>query len=127
MSVIGKVASPPKRESTSEEFFFWIKPDELIEKSQIVRTQSCIGKHTITFYGLVTEVYRQSRQSDMAEELDRYDGDVAYQPPFDSAGFNYAAVSILRTIGEPGHVSVFCPPREGSDVYLGAAADAQMA
>ena len=98
MSSIGKVASPPRKESTSEEFFFWIKPDTLIEKTQIVKTKSVIGLHEVTFYGLVTEVFRQSRQSDMGEEIDRYDGDVSYEPPFDSPGFNYAQVTILRTV-----------------------------
>jgi hypothetical protein len=122
MTVIGKVASPPRRESTSEEFFFWVRPDALIEKSQTVRTRCDIGGQAITFYGLVTEVYRQSRQADMAEELDRYDGDVTYEPPFDSGGFNYAEVSILRAVP-----AVLCPPREGADVVLGEAADAQTA
>ncbi|MFL5339964.1 MAG: ATP-binding protein [Gemmataceae bacterium] len=122
MTVIGKVASPPRRESTSELFYFWISPETLIEKTQIVRTQCTIGEQPVTFYGLVTEVYRQSRQADMAEEVDRYDGDVTYKPPFDSAGFTFAEVAILRTVP-----AVLCPPREGSDVVLGEAADAQMA
>ncbi|HLW66007.1 MAG TPA: ATP-binding protein [Gemmataceae bacterium] len=122
MSSIGKVASPPRKESTSEEFFFWIKPDTLIEKTQIVKTKSAIGSQEVTFYGLVTEVFRQSRQSDMGQEIDRYDGDVNYEPPFDSPGFNYAQVTILRTVP-----AVLCPPKEGCDVLLGEVADAQMA
>ena len=82
--VIGKVASPPRRESTSEEFCFWIAPETLVEKSQIVRTRSTIGGEDIRFYGLVKEVYRQSRQGNLAEEHDRYDGDVTYDPPYES-------------------------------------------
>src|ERR1700758_2613841 len=85
-SAIGKVASPPHRESTSEEFYFWVAPDTLVEKSQIVRTESTVGGQRLVFYGLITEVYRQSRQSDLGEEFDRHDGDVGYQPPFDSPG-----------------------------------------
>jgi hypothetical protein len=119
---IGKVGSPPHRESTSEEFYFWVAPDQLVEKSQIVRTESVVGGFKLTFYGLVREVYRQSRQTDMGEEYDRHDGDVAYQPPFDTNGFTYAAVSILRT--EP---PVLAPPLEGSDVFLGQEADAHFA
>ena len=38
--VIGKVASPPRRESTSEQFHFWVPRGQLVEKTQIVRTQS---------------------------------------------------------------------------------------
>src|SRR5262245_29405837 len=119
---IGKVASPPRCESTSEEFHFWVAPDTLVEKSQIVRTDSEVGGRRIRFYGLVREVYRQSRQLNMGEEYDRHDGDVGYQPPFASAGFTYAAVTILRT--DP---VVLAPPLEGSDVLLGDEADARMA
>jgi hypothetical protein len=121
-AAIGKVASPPHRESTSEEFYFWVAPETLVEKSQIVRTESTIGEQRLVFYGLIREVYRQSRQSDLGEEFDRHDGDINYQPPFDSPGFTYAAVTILRT--EP---AVLAPPLEGSDVFLGGEADARMA
>lgn len=121
-NVVGKVASPLRKESTSEEFYFWVRPDAMIERTQIVRTESEVGGTKVAFYGLVTEVYRQSRQADMAEEIDRYDGKIDYTPPFASGGFTYAQVSILRTV--PG---VLCPPCEGSDVYLGSAADAGMA
>ncbi|HEY7158862.1 MAG TPA: ATP-binding protein [Gemmataceae bacterium] len=119
---IGKVASPPRRESTSEEFYFWVAPHTLVEKSQIVRTESTIGDQHLVFYGLIKEVFRQSRQSDMGEEFDRHDGDVGYQPPFDSPGFTYAAVTILRT--DP---AVLAPPLEGSDVFLGGEPEARMA
>jgi hypothetical protein len=119
---IGKVASPPHRESTSEEFYFWVAPDTLVEKSQIVRTESEVGGQRLVFYGLIREVYRQSRQSDLGEEFDRHDGDVGYRPPFDSPGFTYAAVTILRT--DP---AVLAPPLEGSDVFLGGEAEARMA
>jgi hypothetical protein len=120
--VIGKVASPPQRESTSEEFYFWVAPDQLVEKSQIVRTESTIASKPLVYYGLIREVYRQSRQSDLGEEFDRHDGDVAYEPPFDSPGFTYAAVTILRT--DP---AVMTPPREGSNVFLGGEREAFMA
>lgn len=119
---IGKVASPPRHESTSEEFYFWAAPNTLVEKSQIVRTESTVGGQRLVFYGLIKEVFRQSRQSDLGEEFDRHDGDVAYQPPFDSPGFTYAAVAILRT--DP---AVMAPPLEGSDVFLGGEAEARMA
>lgn len=119
---IGKVASPPRRESSSEEFYFWVAPDTLVEKSQIVRTESEVGGQRLVFYGLIREVYRQSRQNDLGEEFDRHDGDITYQPPFDSPGFTYAAVTILRT--EP---AVLAPPLEGSDVFLGGEGEARMA
>jgi hypothetical protein len=58
----------------------------------------------------------------MGEERDRFDGDVSYDPPFDSAGFTYTAVTILRT--EP---PVLAPPLEESDVFLGENEDARLA
>jgi DNA helicase HerA-like ATPase len=119
---IGKVASPLRHESTSEEFFFWVAPNTLVEKSQIVRTECRIGDKDLKFYGLIREVYRQSRQSDLGEEYDRHDGDINYQPPFDSPGFTYAAVTILRT--EP---PLMTPPKEGSDVFLGGEREAYIA
>ncbi|HEY7329042.1 MAG TPA: ATP-binding protein [Gemmataceae bacterium] len=122
IGAIGKVASPPRHESTSEEFYFWVAPGTLVEKSQIVRTECTVGGQDLTFYGLIREVFRQSRQSDLGEEFDRHDGDINYQPPFDSPGFTYAAVTILRT--EP---PVMTPPKEGSDVFLGGEREAYIA
>ena len=120
--IIGKVASPPRRQASSDEFCFWVRPDMLVEKTQIVRTDSTIGGEAIRFYGLVKEVYRESRQADIAEEFDRHDGDVAYEPPYESRGVTFAVVSILRT--DP---PVLTPPLEGSDVHIGGAEEARMA
>lgn len=52
--VMGKVASPPRRESTSEQFHFWVPGDKLVEKTQIVRTDSRVGGRDISFYATVT-------------------------------------------------------------------------
>ena len=120
--VIGKVASPPRHEATSEEFCFWACPDVLVEKTQIVTTTATIGGEPIRFYGVVKEVYRQSRQAQISEEFDRHDGDVSYVPPYDAAGVTYAVVGILRT--DP---PVLAPPLEGGDVTLGGPADARQA
>jgi uncharacterized protein len=120
--VIGKVASPPRHEASSEEFCFWVDPEILVEKTQIVTTESTVGGQRILFYGLVNEVYRESRQARIAEEFDRHDGDVAYEPPFNSKGVTYAVVSILRT--EP---PVLAPPLEGSNVFLGNSDEASKA
>ena len=119
---IGKVAAPPRLEASSEVFHFWAGRDVLVEKTQIVRTDSTIGATSVRFYGVVQEVFRQSRQSDMGEEFDRHDGDVAYTPPYDSAGFCYAKVGILRT--DP---PVLAPPVEGSPVMLGGEEEARAA
>lgn len=119
---LGKVASPPQRESTSAEFYFWVAAERLVEKGQIVRARCLVADEETTFYGLVQEVYRQSRHRSIGEEHDRYDGAVNYQPPLDSAGVTYAAAAILRT--DP---PLLGPPLEGTDVFLGDEADAHRA
>lgn len=121
-TVIGKVASPLRNESTSILFHFWVPPDVLVERTQLVRTESTIGPHALCFYGIVDEVYRRSRKRGMDEEYDTFDGDLNYEPPFGPEGVTFAAATILRT--EP---SVYTPPREQSPVYLGSAEDAGVA
>ncbi len=120
--IVGKVASPPQKESTSEEFHFWIRDDVLVERGQIVRTQITHGGELIRFYAVVREVYRQSRRSSLAEERDRYDGDTGYRPPYETPGVNFAVATILRTIPD-----VACAPFDGADVQLGDAEDAAAA
>ncbi|MBW3597269.1 MAG: ATP-binding protein [Planctomycetes bacterium] len=125
--VIGKVASPPLKESTSEEFHFWIRDDVLVERGQIIRTEITHDGQPIRFFAVVREVYRQSRRNSLAEERDRYDGDTAYLPPHEVPGVNFAVATILRAITIPDKFDVACPPCDGADVLLGAAEDAAMA
>jgi hypothetical protein len=116
---LGKVAAPPNKESTSEYFYFWVERGKVVERTQIVTTSSTLGGKRVEFVGLVEEVYRQSRQKDMGEEVDRFDAHTGVSPPFASAGFAYAKAHILRT--EP---VCHAPPVEESTVYLGGPADA---
>jgi len=120
--VVGKVASPPQRESTSEQFHFWIPRGTLVEKTQIVRTESQIDNRIIQFYAIVDEVYRQSRKRSIGEEFDTFDGDVNYEPEFGAEGVTFATASILRT--QPPRLT---PPLEQSSVVLGAQAEARLA
>jgi len=120
--VIGRVGAPVGQIATSEEFFFTFPAEVLVEKTQIVTCESLIGDKTYTFYALVTEVFRQSRQKAMSGEADEYDGDLSFRPPFESAGFNTARAGILRV--EP---PVMIPPRERSDVFLATEDEAQKA
>jgi hypothetical protein len=119
---IGMIASPMRHESTSVRHFFWVPPDKLVEKTQLVRTTSEVAGRTIQYYGLVEEVYRRSRRRDMEGEFDVYDGDLSYEPPFAPEGVTYADVSILRI--EPPFLT---PPREQSLVYRADEADAYRA
>ena len=110
---IGRVAAPPQHESTSAQFYFWVDRNHSVERTQIVTTKSTMGGQEVTFIGVVLEVYRRSRQSDVANEAARFDGQTLLLPPFDSEGITYAEVAILRT--EP---RTHAPPMEESLVYL---------
>ena len=117
---IGRVGAPPQKEATSSNFCFWIPPDGLVEKTQLITCKSKIAGKTYTFYGIIDEVYRQSRQRSMGGEVDEADGDVYHQPPFENDGFTYASASILRS-------EVFTPPQERSPVYLAGPDEARIA
>lgn len=108
---IGRVGAPQPQEATSDQFCFWIPPNVLVEKTQLVTCESVIAGKTYKFYAIVDEVRRQSRKRNMGHEVDESDGDVDYEPPFKSEGFTYAVASILRT-------EVLTPPRERSEVFL---------
>ena len=120
--VLGKVASPPNKESTCDEFYFWVRRDAVVERTQIVTTTSRLGGREVRFYGLVTAVFRQGRPRSIAEACDGYDGDVEFEPPFTVPGVTFAAATILGT--DP---LVLAPPMEGSDVLLGGEDEARVA
>lgn len=118
----GRVGAPPGAEATTEQFQFWVPEDRLVEKTQLVHLESAAGTRSIHFYGLVTEVFRRSRRSDMLEEADRFDGRPEEQVPLESRGVTYASVRVLAT--DP---NVFTPPREESLVYPAGEPEARIA
>lgn len=118
--LIGRVASPPQLESTSEQFYFWVERGRLVERTQFVRADCTIDGKQIRFYGLIDEVHRRSRKRDIHEEFDVTDGKLQEDPVFKPEGVTYATVSILRV--EP---PLLTPPIEQSNVYLGGEAEAE--
>ena len=70
---LGRVAAPPGHESTSALFYFWVDRDQHVERTQLVTTSCLIGGRQVQYLGIVQEVYRRSRQKDIAEEAARYD------------------------------------------------------
>lgn len=120
--LIGKLASPVQKESTSEHFYFWIPSNTLVEKGQIIRVESNIENRQVKFYAIVDEVYRQSRKRNIGEEYDCFDGDINYKPEFGNEGVTFAEASILRT--QPPLIT---PPLEQSPVFLGDEEEARIA
>jgi hypothetical protein len=117
---IGRVGAPPQKEATSTHFQFWVPDNRLVERTQIVTCESTLAGVTYNFWGIVNEVYRQSRKRSMSAEFDEADGEVDHEPPFKNDGFTYADVSILRS-------PIYAPPQERSRVYLAAGEDARIA
>jgi len=121
-AAIGRVAAPPQLEATPDRFHFWVSRGRLVENNQFVRTESTVDGTRIRFYGVIDEVRRMSRKRDILEEYDGADGDVGYEPPFNTEGVTYARANILRT--EP---DIQTPPLEQSEVIIGGEADARLA
>lgn len=119
---IGRVGAPGGQEATSEGFTFWVPPDALVEKTQLVSCESRIAGTSYKFYAIIDEVHRSSRKRNMGHEVDEADGDLNYEPPFASEGCTWAEAAILRT--EP---AVYTPPRERSDILIATHEDAEMA
>lgn len=117
--VLGKVASPSGSEATSDEFVFWADDSLPVEKTQIVRVQSLYGDRSITFRGVIDEVYRRSRRRDVLEEADRFGLDPQASLPLDSQGVTYARAKILASCP-----NMLMPPREESAVFLADPRDA---
>jgi len=119
---LGRVASPLRNESTSSRFFFWVPRDRIVEKTHLVWTESLFDEQAVRYFGVVEEVYRRSRKQSMSEEVDTFDGDLDYHPPFAIEGVTFAEVSILTY--EP---PIFTPPLEQSRVFLSGAVEAARA
>jgi hypothetical protein len=119
---VGRVASPQGREATSEAFTFWVPEGTLVEKTQLVYVDSIYGARSFRTYGLIEEVFRQSRRRSVAEERDRFDGRLNVQLPLESHGITFAQARILGS-----SPALLTPPREESPVWLAGEAEAMRA
>jgi DNA helicase HerA-like ATPase len=100
-------------EASPDEFTFWVARELLVERNQLVETESAVGNMPVRFYGVVTDVHRRSRKRDLADAFDETDGEPAEDPAFVGDGITYATVSVLATT--PPRLA---PPLEGSPVHL---------
>lgn len=120
--LLGRVAAPRGSEATTTNFFFWVPEDAVVEKTQLVYVDGPVGDRQVRHYGLVTEVFRRSRRTDMLEEADRYDGRPDEHIDVESRGVTYAQTRVLAS--EP---AVLSPPREESYVLPAGEAEARIA
>jgi len=68
---IGKVGSPSGKEATSDQFYFWVDRNALVESTQIIRTSSIIGGQEFRFFALVEQVFRVSDKANITDEWER--------------------------------------------------------
>jgi len=119
---IGKVGSPSGKEATSDQFYFWVDRNALVESTQIIRTSSIISGQEFRFYALVEQVYRVSDKANIADEWGATDGNSEEDATFNGQGVTYASARILRA--DP---PVFTPPLEQSKVYVCSEEEAGLA
>ena len=95
-------------------------------RTQIVTTKSVVGPRTVTFVGIVQEVYRRSRQKDVGEEAARFDWLVAMDggtvlasgtpaqllAQSGSETLEQAFIALLPELRRREHRPVVIPPRQ---------------
>lgn len=109
--VIGKVLATEKNPSTMEEFFFWTKPELILNPFDVVKVEHI--KSSVT-YGVVEEI---SHITDTANFLSEYIsndfGDVSTMPVTHRIGMNYVKARIVgNTQG------IYIPVLSGKTVCL---------
>jgi len=109
--VIGKVLATEKNPSTMEEFYFWTKPELILNPFDVVKVEHI--KSSVT-YGVVEEI---SHITDTANFLSEYIsndfGDVSTMPITHRIGMNYVKAKIVgNTQG------IYIPVLSGTTVCL---------
>lgn len=107
--IIGKVIATEKNPSTMEEFYFWTKPELILNPFDVVKVSHVKGSVT---YGVVEEI---SHITDTANFLSDYIssdfGDVSAKPVTHRIGMNYVKARIVGNTG-----SYYVPVLNGQDV-----------
>lgn len=108
-TIIGKILATEKNPSTIEEFYFWTKPERILNPFDVVKVKHI--NDSITF-GVVEEI---SHITDTANFLSEYIsndfGDVNIDAPTHRIGMNYVKAKILGN-----SKGVYIPVFNGSEV-----------
>lgn len=118
MSLLGRISTPPAKEATPFEFYFWVDNDRLVELTNLVKVESELLGEKIIYYGIVDSIGRISFVQSISDDVMRFDGNSQNEPPISSKGHYYAKVLVTRI--QP---QVFLPPKEESPVYLAQGED----
>ena len=109
--IIGKVLATEKNPSTMEEFYFWTKPDLVLNPFDVVKVNHVSKSIT---YGVIEEI---SHITDTANFLSDYIsndfGDVSSHPITHRIGMNYVKARIIGN-----SENVYIPVLNGEGVYI---------
>lgn len=109
--IIGKVLATEKNPSTMEEFYFWTKPELILNPFDVVKVNHVSKSIT---YGVIEEI---SHITDTANFLSDYIsndfGDVSSQPITHRIGMNYVKARIIGN-----SENVYIPVLNGEGVYI---------
>lgn len=109
--IIGKVLATEKNPSTMEEFYFWTKPDLILNPFDVVKVNHVSKSVT---YGVIEEI---SHITDTANFLSDYIsndfGDVGAHPITHRIGMNYVKARIIGN-----SENVYIPVLNGEGVYI---------
>ena len=109
--IIGKVLATEKNLSTMEEFYFWTKPDLVLNPFDVVKVNHVSKSIT---YGVIEEI---SHITDTANFLSDYIsndfGDVSSHPITHRIGMNYVKARIIGN-----SENVYIPVLNGEGVYI---------
>lgn len=111
MSIIGKVLATEKNPSTMEEFYFWTKPDLVLNPFDVIKVEHINSSIT---YGVVEEI---SHITDTANFLSDYIsndfGDVSVKPITHRISMNYVKARIINNTR-----GIYIPVFNGREVYF---------
>lgn len=109
--VIGKVLATERNPSTMEEFYFWTKPDLILNPFDVIKVNHI--KESAT-YGVVEEISHITDTANfLADYISNDFGDVSTTPVTHRIGMNYVKAKIIGN-----SENVYIPVLNGKEVFL---------
>lgn len=109
--IIGKVIATEKNPSTIDSFYFWTKPDLILNPFDVVKVEHV--NHSIT-YGQIEEIsHITDTASFLADFISNDFGDLSAQGNTYRVGMNYVKVSVIGNTN-----NIYIPVTNGCSVEL---------
>lgn len=109
--VIGKVLATEKNPSTMEEFYFWTRPELVLNPFDVVKVEHINNSKT---YGVVEEIsHITDSASFLADYISNYFGDIHTAPITHRIGMNYVKAKIVGNTE-----NIYIPVLNGKSVAI---------